>query len=83
MVEGPVAGCSIERTGIKGRPVQLGNKELKQVQGERTLKRVRMVQIIQSFVGLVKTFKLSSRSVARRITCSYLHFEMAALQKKD
>lgn len=42
---------------------------------------MKIAQIIQSFVGLVKTFKLSSRPVARRITCSYLYFEMTALQK--
>lgn len=68
MFKGPVARRSIERIRIKGRLVQ----------GEMTLERVRTGQITQSFVGLVKTFKLSSRSAARRIMCSYLYFEMAA-----
>lgn len=58
-------------------------KELKQVQDEITLERLRIGQIIQSFVGHVKTFKLSSRSLARRITCSYLYFAMVALWEKD
>lgn len=83
MLKGPVARRSIERIGIKTRSVQLEYKELNQVQGEMTLGRVRMVQIIQSFVGFVKTFKLSSRSVARRITCLYLYFELAALWEMD
>lgn len=74
MFKSPVTR-STERIGIKGSPVQLEHNELRQVQGEMTWEKMKIVQIIQSFVGLVKTFKLFSGSVARRITCSYLYLK--------